>query len=67
MNVYRNQAANECIEYCLDCWEFINLCQCHSDDGRDYDLDPEMPELPIDPLQSDEPVKSKKRRVRHIL
>lgn len=64
MNV---QVSHECLEYCLNCWEFINHCQCHSDDGRDYDLNPETIELPQDPTLGDEPVKTKKPRRRVIL
>lgn len=56
MNTYGDEVANECIEYCFECWEYIRLCAC----GRGYEdeyvfdesaeLESELPEPVPDPL-----------------
>lgn len=53
-----------CEEYCFVCWEEMHLCACWSTPKfLGGDLDPDLVgNLPDDPLQGQEPVKTKIRK-----
>lgn len=69
MNDVKVNNATMCLSYCLDCWEECTLCACqdsYKPDVVDYflgeGLDSERPDPVPCPFESDEPVKTKKKR-----